>query len=149
MKIAHLSMRCILLLLPAGAWAQAIQRCEGANQRITYSNAECPAGTKPIKALAPAPQPSADDRAAAQAKLKSYQEDFKTQQEKQRQPPTQAAVDNAIQKAADCGYLQAAIDSSRRLRNVLTTRPYYSTEDVDKADARTNELIAEYRRVCG
>jgi hypothetical protein len=40
-------------------------------------------------------------------------------------------------------------DLSRRLRNVLTTRTYYSTEDVEAADARTNELITEYRRVCG
>lgn len=39
-----------------------------------------------------------------------------------------------------------AIDASRRLRNLLTTRRYYSTEDVD---ARTTELTAEYRRVCG
>jgi hypothetical protein len=40
-------------------------------------------------------------------------------------------------------------DSWRRLRNVLTTRTDYSTEDVEAADARTNELITEYRRVCG
>jgi hypothetical protein len=25
----------------------------------------------------------------------------------------------------------------------------YSTEDVDEADARTKELVTEYRRVCG
>ncbi len=30
----------------------------------------------------------------------------------------------------------------------LTTRPYYSTEDVDEADARTAELVAECCRVC-
>lgn len=145
MNLAHL-LTVYLLILPASVLAQTIQRCEGANQRVTYSNAECPAGTKPVKAVAPAPRLSAEDRAAAQARLQSARDKAKAQPKQQR---PQAAADGAIQKAADCGYLQAGIDSSRRLRNVLTTRPYYSTEDVDEADARTNELIAEYRRVCG
>ena len=143
MNLAHLFVACFLLL-PAAAWAQTIQRCEGANQRITYSNAECPPGTKPVKAVPPAPRPSAEDRAAAQARLQRSREQAKAQS---KQPRPQPATDSA-QKAADCAYLQAGIDSSRRLRNVLTTRPYYSTEDVDQADARTNELIAEYRRAC-
>ncbi len=146
MKVAHLT--ALLLMLPAVALAQAIQRCEGANQRITYSNAECPAGTKPVKALAPAPQPSAESRAAAQAKLQRARDESKTAKTTRPQQAASAS-DSAIRKAGDCGYLQASIDSSRRLRNVLTTRPYYSTEDVDEADARTTELVAEYRRVCG
>lgn len=147
MKIARLAT-VSFLLLPTAAYAQAIQRCEGANQRITYSNAECPAGTKPVKALAPPPKVSPEARAAAQARLQRYQ-DQKPAQKTQRVGNTQANADSAIRRAADCGYLQASIDSSRRLSNVLTTRPYYSTEDVDEADARTTELINEYRRVCG
>lgn len=145
MKIAHLATLTMLMPL-TGALAQTIQRCEGANQRITYSNAECPPGTKPVKAVPPAPQPSAEARAAAQARLQRIRDQAKAQPKQQR---AQTAPHSAIQKAADCGYLQAAIDSSRRLRNVLTTRPYYSTEDVEEADARTGELAAEYRRVCG
>lgn len=135
--------------MPIGVFAQAIQRCEGANQRITYSNAECPAGTKPIKSLPPAPQPSAESRAAAQAKLARAQEELKAQQKQQRQQRAQTAADTAVQHAADCGYLQASIDSSRQMRNMLTTRPYYAIEDVEAVDARTSQLIAEYRRVCG
>ena len=65
------------------------------------------------------------------------------------QPARAATSDSELRKATDCGYLRAAIDSSRQLRNVLTTRSYYSTEDVEAADARTSELITEYRRVCG
>ena len=148
MKVAHLAA-AIALMLPSVLWAQAIQRCEGANQRITYSNAECPAGTKPVKALAPAPQPSAQSRAEAQAKLQRDRDASKAAAKTARSKAAPVASDSEIRKAADCAYLQASIDSSRRLRNVLTTRPYYSTEDVDEADARTNELITEYRRVCG
>jgi hypothetical protein len=148
MKVAHLAA-AILLMLPPITLAQAIQRCEGANQRITYSNAECPAGTKPVKALAPAPQPSPQSQAAAQAKLQRYRDESKAQSKNVPAQPAPAASDSALRKAADCAYLQASIDSSRRLRNVLTTRPYYSTEDVDETDARTNELVTEYRRVCG
>lgn len=147
MKAAHVA--ATLLMLPLTAAAQTIQRCEGANQRIAYSNAECPAGTKAVKALAPAPQPSAESRAAAQAKLQRYRDESKSTAKTAVRPQQAAAAPDAVRKAADCGYLQASIDSSRRLRNVLTTRPYYSTEDVDEADARTTELVAEYRRVCG
>ncbi len=59
MKVAHVAA-FFLLVLPPVTWAQAIQRCEGANQRITYSNAQCPAGTEPVNVVAPAPKPSAD-----------------------------------------------------------------------------------------
>jgi hypothetical protein len=148
MRVAHI-FSAILLVLPPSALAQVIQRCEGANQRITYSNAECPPGTKPVKELAPAPQPSAQSRAAAEAKLKRYRAESKAASKSARSQAASTTPDSEIRKAADCGYLQASIDSSRRLRNVLATRPYYSTEDVDQSDARTNELINEYRRVCG
>jgi hypothetical protein len=150
MKRAQLAVATSLIVLPLGAFAQTIQRCEGANQRITYSNAECPSGTKSVKALPKAPQPTAEARAAAQAKLQRDKEQVKVQQaQRQQRPAGPNAHQAALQQAADCGYLQAAIESSRQLRSVLTTRPYYSTEDVDAADAKTAELVAEYRRVCG
>lgn len=142
-----------ILMLPHLVVAQTIQRCEDANKRITYSNAECPAGTKPVKSVAPPPQPSAEDQAAAQAKLQRARDDARDQKvapKAERTPPAPAAAsDSAVRKAADCGYLRASIDSARQMRNVLTTRPYYSTEDVDAADARIDELVADYRRVCG
>lgn len=148
MKVAHVAT-AVLLMLPAVAMAQAIQRCEGANQRITYSNAECPAGTTPVKAVTPAPKPSAQSQAAAQEKLKRYRDEFKPPAKTASAQTAPATSDSELRKAADCGYLRAAIDSSRQLRNVLATRSYYSTDDVEAADARTSELSTEYRRVCG
>ncbi|MDQ3216069.1 MAG: hypothetical protein M3P99_08355 [Pseudomonadota bacterium] len=149
MKIALLI--CIVgLLQTTSAVAQTIQRCEGAGQRTTYANAECPAGTRAVKALSPAPPPSAQGRAETKAQLQRDKDAVKTQQKPVVQDKAQRAPSSSdVQKAADCGYLQASLDSSRQLRNVLTTRPYYSTEDVEEADARINELAAEYRRVCG
>ena len=148
MKIAHLATLGILML-PLAAFAQTIQRCEGANKSITYSNSACPAGTKAVKAVPPAQQPSAEARAAAQTKLQRYKDEAKAQQKQLATQQAQLKSDDALKRAADCGYLQAAIDASRSLRNTLTTRPYYSTEDVDAVDARTAELVTEYRRVCG
>ncbi|MBA3254176.1 MAG: hypothetical protein M3496_04940 [Pseudomonadota bacterium] len=148
MKVAHVAA-AFLLTLPSVTLAQAIQRCEGSNQRITYSNAECPAGTKPVKAVAPAPKPSAESQAAAKEKLQRYRDELKAPSRKARAQPASGVSDTELSKATDCAYLQASIDSSRQLRNVLTTRSYYSTEDVDAADARTNQLINDYRRVCG
>ena len=63
--------------------------------------------------------------------------------------PAQAYVPvEEARRAADCAYLRAEIESNRRLRNVLTTRRYYSTEDVEQMDAREAELAADYRRFC-
>ncbi|MBA2546826.1 MAG: hypothetical protein H0V16_00020 [Burkholderiaceae bacterium] len=149
MKIAVL-ISIVGLLQTTSAGAQTIQRCEGAGQRITYANAECPAGTRAVKALPPAPPPSAQSRAETKAQLQRDKDAVKTQQKPVVQDKALRAPSSSdLQKAADCGYLQASLDSSRQLRNVLTTRPYYSTEDVEEADARINELAAEYRRVCG
>lgn len=148
MKVAHVAA-VFLLVFPPITLAQAIQRCEGANQRITYSNAECPADTKPVKAVAPAPKPSAESQAAAEKKLQRYRAEFKAPSKNAPAQTASATSDSELRKATDCAYLRASIDSSRQLRNVLTTRPYYSTEDVDAADARTNDLTTEYRRVCG
>ena len=63
--------------------------------------------------------------------------------------PTEAVVPaEEARRAADCAYLRAELDANRRLRNVLTTRRYYSTEDVEQMDAREAELAADYRRFC-
>ena len=64
-RIAQLTA-AVVIALPALAASQPIQRCEGPGGRITYSNAECPEGTRPVKALQPAPAPSPDAQRAAQ-----------------------------------------------------------------------------------
>jgi hypothetical protein len=136
-------------LLPTILYAQAIQRCESADRTITYSNAECPPGTKTVKALPPAAQPSPEARDAAAARLKRETDQAAAFENQRRQQQIQAAQDDAVQRAADCSYLAAEINTTRRMRNMLTNRPYYSIDDRDRMDEHAARLVAEYERVCG
>jgi hypothetical protein len=147
------ALRVVLIValgLPAIAAAQ-IRRCESPDKLITYSNAECPAGTRAVKSLAVPPQPSPEERKAAAERARREKDVGQTISAKRQAGATGAqgyvSVEEA-RRAADCAYLQAELDASRRLRNVLTTRPYYSSDDVDQMDARTAQLAGEYARVC-
>jgi len=142
-----------LALISTGPGAQTIQRCEGPEGSIVYSNADCPPGTRAVKALSPATQPSAQAQQAARARAERDRDAAKALQA-QREPAASPARGQAVvsaeeaRRAADCAYLRAELDASRRLRNVLTTRRYYSTEDVEQMDRREAGLVEDYRRFC-
>jgi hypothetical protein len=136
------------LLLPA-LHAQSIQRCESADRSITYSNTECPPGTKPVRSLAPAAEPSPEAREAAAARLKRETDQATVLENQRRQQQAQVERDDAVKRTVDCNYLVAEINTTRRMRNMLTNRPYYSLDDLDQMDAYTTRLVAEYQRVCG
>jgi hypothetical protein len=139
----------LLLLALTAASAQSIQRCQAPDGSVSYSNTECPAGTKAVKALAPAAQPTSEAQTAAQERVQRDKDLAKAieQQRKQRAAQPTVPLEDA-RRTADCAYLRAELDASRRLRNVLTTRTYYSTEDVEQLDARMEQLVADYRRHC-
>jgi hypothetical protein len=153
-RLVHGLLAAGLTLLVSPALAQAIQRCEAADSSVSYSNAECPPGTRPVRAVAPAARPSAQEQQAARERLQRDQAVAKELAARRQQAPTAVARNQAVvpveeaRRAADCAYLRAEIDANRRLRNVLTTRRYYSTEDVEQMDAREAELAADYRRFC-
>lgn len=141
------------LLLPAAAPAQTIHRCETPGGRITYSDADCPPGSRAVKALAPARQPGAAAQKEARERTQRYNDlatDLAARRQQSRQavrPAAYVPADHA-RRASDCAYLRAELDASRRLRHLLTTRPYYSYDDVEQVDARTSQLAADYRRFC-
>jgi hypothetical protein len=135
-------------IVPATVAAQSIQRCEAAGGRVTYSNSECPEGTKPIKAVqaAPAPSPEAQ-RAARETAARDAQVAQQLAEQRQAQQVT-AAQQQQDQRVADCAYLRGEIDSIRRLRNALVNRPYYSLDDLEQMDQHAAQLTTQYRRVC-
>jgi uncharacterized protein DUF4124 len=145
-------MLTALAVAVCGSAGAQIRRCEAPNGDITYSNEDCPRGTRAVKSLPPATQPTPAERKAAQERAKR-QSAVGQSIGQSRSVQSAAAAQGYItveeaRRAADCAYLQAELDASRRLRNVLTTRPYYSADDVEQMDARTAQLASEYRRVC-
>ena len=144
-----------LALHPALLPAQTIQRCEGPDGRVSYSDKECPQGSRAVRSMAPATAPTPEAQKEAQARAQREKESAaalaRTRQAPAAPPargaPSYVPAEEA-RRAADCAYLRAELDSSRRLRNVLTTRPYYSLDDVEQMDAREAALAADYRRHC-
>lgn len=142
-----------LALVTAGAWAQTIQRCEAGDGRVTYSEGTCPPGTRTVRSIAPPARPSPEAQKEARERAQRDKDVAQTLAA-QRQPAATARAGQSYvpaeeaRRAADCAYLRAELDSNRRLRNVLTTRPYYSMDDVDQMDARDAALASDYRRFC-
>ena len=154
-RIAHLAA-AIVVALPALTASQPIQRCEGPGGRITYSNAECPEGTQPVKALQPAPAPSPEAQKAAQANAAREAEAAQQMAEQRRSQQTataqlqqQGQQQQRDQRSADCAYLQGEIQSVHRMRNMMVNRPFYSLDDLEKMNRHAEQLTADYHRVCG
>jgi hypothetical protein len=135
--------------------AQQIQRCEAPDGKITYSNADCPAGTTAAKAMQAAPQPSTEaqqaarDRAARDAQTADQiTQQRRSQQTALAQEQQQSQQLQREQRKADCSFLQGEIQSVHRMRNLLVNRPYYSLDDLEQMDRHAEQLVADYRRVC-
>lgn len=147
--VSSVSCICLTALLSSDLLSQSIQRCESPSGSITYSNTECPPGTKPVRALAPVAPPSPEAREAAAARARREAELPGAQEEQRRKQQAEAAQDKAARRSANCSYLEAEINTTRRMRNMLTNRPYYSLDDLNQMDEHAARLVAEYRRVCG
>ena len=79
---------CVLAIsvFASGALAQQmqVQRCEGKDGKVTYSNRECPAGTSPVRKVNTAPPVSVPEEKAAKDRAKKDAAEVK-QLEKDRQ----------------------------------------------------------------
>jgi hypothetical protein len=102
-----------------------------------------------VRSVAPAPQPSPEAREAAAARARRDAEQAGAYEEQRRKQQAGAAQDMAARRTADCNYLEAEINTTHRMRNMLTNRPYYSLDDLNQMDEHAARLVAEYRRVCG
>src|SRR6187402_2182727 len=60
------------IVISSGVAAQQmqVQRCEGKDGTVTYSNRECPAGTRPVRKVDTSPQVSVPDQQAAKDRAK-------------------------------------------------------------------------------
>ena len=67
-------MICVLAISvfasSASAQQMQVQRCEGKDGKVTYSNRECPAGTSPVRKVNTAPPVSVPEQKAAKDRAK-------------------------------------------------------------------------------
>jgi Domain of unknown function (DUF4124) len=116
--------------------AQAIQRCEGADGRVTYSNSACPSGTRLVRevdtspAVSPGEQKAAPDRARRDAKALNDLESTRTTEEKAQQ----RLLEKARAKDEQCTRLRLRAELAR------------DQLDAEKVSNRRPPLQGKYER---
>ena len=120
-----------LALVHGAATAQAIQRCEDGAGRPTYTNGNCPAGTRATRPVDTAPPVSDADRKAAQAQARQEAERVK-------------ALDK---EAAAEQQRRAASDKTQRADADRTARCERSRRDLARAQATRADLGARAVKV--
>lgn len=136
-----------LALTPAAA--QQVQRCESADGRVAYVSGACPPGTRAVRTLPPAEQPSAADR---QAETDRARQDAKTVDAVEHERKAQAARNAREQERAEnkarkqethCRRLETRM---REAREDLAEATLKKRPEAQRRVRRTEELYAE---ACG
>ena len=115
LTIARLLLASGLAGICGASQAQTIQRCEGPDGRVTYSNGACPSGTRAVRevdtspAVSPADQKAARDRAQRDAKSMNDIERARTAEEKAQQ----RLLDKARAKDEQCNKLRLRAELAR------------------------------------
>ena len=88
----------IALLMACPAWAQ-IQRCEGADGKITYSNESCPQDTKAVRKVDTRPPVLQSDAKAAKTRAQHEAEELKAlEKQREAEEKSQARAREAARK---------------------------------------------------
>ena len=143
-----------LALIPAAAGAQAIQRCESKDGRVTYSNTTCPGGTVPVRKVNTEPPISVDDRKAAQerartdgAAAKKAEKERAEQEARDRKQADERAKADAKGRER-CETARRNLERAAAARAELNTRP--STADkIEKAESEVKRRESDVAQECG
>ena len=143
------------LTLSAAAFGQQaqVQRCEGKDGKVTYSNRECPAGTSPVRKVDTAPPISVpDDKAAKDRAKKDIAEAKQLDKErKQQEAEEKKAADKrarAEQKIADkCERARRELARAIEARNALEKRAA-KVEEMQKAAQEVSRREADLPQAC-
>ena len=130
-------LAALLALTALPASAQDVQRCQGADGRVSYANQACPAGTTAVRALPPAGAPNAAEQQAARQRA---------QQDMRRA----AALDRARAAEEDRAALerqQLLADARRQEAHCRRLQTGLRHAQEDLAASRSNRRMEMQRRV--
>jgi hypothetical protein len=130
-------LAALLALTALPALAQDVQRCQGAEGKVSYANGACPPGTAAVRTLPPAGTPSPAEQKAAQQRA---QQDVRRAAalDRARKAEEDRAARERQQRSAEARKQEA---HCRRLQTGLR----HAQEDL--ADARPHKRIEARRRV--
>jgi hypothetical protein len=139
----------LLALAALPAMAQDVQRCQGADGKVSYANSACPPGTTTVRTLPPAEAPPAAEQKAARQRA---QQDLRSaaaldrarKAEEDRAAREQARqLTAALKRETHCRSLQTSIRHAQE--DLAGARPRQRTE-MQRRLARAEDA---YRGDCG
>ena len=160
MKAPHRTVVAIVAVtIAAAAAAQSanVQRCEGKDGRVTYSNTQCPEGTVPVRKVNTDPPVSVEARKAAQDLAKkdaaAAQQLDKDQAQQGAREKKQADERARGDARADAKARENCQRAKRDLERARTTRAELggraaTVEMLQKADLAIGRQEAEVAKDC-
>lgn len=156
MKAQHRSAVAVAVLaLAAAASAQpnSVQRCEGKDGRVTYSNTQCPEGTVPVRKVNTDPPVSVEAKKAAQelakkdsAAAKQVEKEQAQQEARDRKQAEERAKLDAKAKEK-CERAKRDLERAKATRAELSGRAA-TVERMQKADREIGRYEAEVAKDC-
>ena len=137
----------------ANAQQMQVQRCEAKDGTVTYSNRECPAGTKPVRTVNTSPPISVPDQQAAKDRAKKNITEVKKlekDQKKEAEEEKRAAEkrEKAEVKIADrCERARRELARAIEMRNKVDTRAA-TIEQMQKASQEVSRLEEALPKAC-
>lgn len=155
MLLPRLFVAAVALAFAGVAWSQAgsVQRCEGKDRKVTYSNTQCPPGTTPVRTVNTDPPVSVEARKAAQdqakkeaATAKQIEKDQAQQEARDRKQADERAKAEA--KASErCERARRDLERAKTTRAELGARAA-TVEAMQKADREIGRREADVAKGC-
>lgn len=105
-------------LLASSAVAQTL-RCETADGTVTYANVACPAGSKPVRTLAPVEAPAPENVRAARERAQADRKQVQAIEARRRAEEAERAQQRAAAAKAQAKAQEKRADACRRLAEQL------------------------------
>ncbi len=150
----------LFLLATSGthAAAETVQRCEGADGKVTYSNSACPDGTKAVRQVNTTPPIAVDEQKAAKDRARrdaAAAKDVEKARDKERETEeAQAERAAAEQKKAQakarerCERARRDLERARSARASLLQQRAATIDEMQKADREISKREAEVAKAC-
>lgn len=143
-----------LAALPvASAQTSSVQRCEGKDGRVTYSNTQCPEGTVPVRKVNTDPPVNVETRKAAQDQAKrdtaavKQLERERAQQEARDRKETDERAKTEAKAAERCERARRELERAQATRAELG-RGGATVEKLQKADQDVGRREASAAKDC-
>lgn len=143
----------LALAATAAAAQQQVQRCEGKDGRVTYSNTQCPEGTTPVRKVNTDPPVRVEDQQAAKERAKKDAAEVKqiekerAQQEAKEKSVAKDPKKSEAKSQQNCDRARRELDKAKATRNELYAQAT-TVERMQKADRDISRREADVARDC-